>query len=63
MITSYSVPVRTQPMLQIQCRFSLLSVTLGNKGFPGGSVVKDLSAVQEMQETQVQSLGREDPLE
>ena len=30
------------------------------QGFPGGSVVKNLSAVQE---TWVQSLGREDPLE
>ena len=29
-------------------------------GFPGGSVAKNLPAVQE---TQVQSLGREDPLE
>ena len=29
-------------------------------GFPGGSVVKNLPAKQEMQ---VQSLGREDPLE
>ena len=29
-------------------------------GFPGGSVVKNLSA---MQETQVQSLGWENPLE
>ena len=29
-------------------------------GFPGGSVVKNLPA---MQETQVQSLGQEDPLE
>ena len=29
-------------------------------GFPGGSVVKYLPA---MQETQIQSLGREDPLE
>ena len=29
-------------------------------GFPGGSVVKNLPAVQEMQ---VQSLGQEDPLE
>ena len=31
--------------------------------FPGGSVVKNLSAVQETQETWVQSLGWEDPLE
>ena len=32
-------------------------------GFPGGSVVKNLPAVQEMQETRVSSLGQEDPLE
>ena len=33
---------------------------LTSKAFPGGSVVKNLPAVQE---TQVQSLGLEDPLE
>ena len=33
---------------------------LSHGGFPGGSVVKNLPA---MQETWVQSLGREDPLE
>ena len=33
-------------------------------GFPGGSAVKNPPAMQEtMQETQVWSLGREDPLE
>ena len=32
-------------------------------GFPGGSVVKNLPAGQEMQEIQVQFLGQEDPLE
>ena len=32
-------------------------------GFPDGSAVKNLSAVQETQETRVQSLGQEDPLE
>ena len=32
-------------------------------GFPGGSAVKNLPAIQETQETQVQALGREDPLE
>ena len=31
--------------------------------FPSGSVVKNLPAVQEMWETQVRSLGQEDPLE
>ena len=31
--------------------------------FPGGLVVKNLPAVQKMQETWVQSLGWEDPLE
>ena len=32
-------------------------------GFPGGSVVKNPAIMQEMQETQVQSLGQKDPLE
>ena len=32
-------------------------------GFPGGSVVKSLPSLQEMQETQVRSLDQEDPLE
>ena len=31
-------------------------------GFPSGSVVKNLPAMQETQEMQVQSLGQEDPL-
>ena len=30
--------------------------------FPSGTVVKNLPAVQEIQETQVQSLGQEDPI-
>ena len=32
-------------------------------GLPGGSVVKNPPAIQEMQETWVQSLDQEDPLE
>ena len=32
-------------------------------GFPDGSVVKNLPAMQEPQEMQVRSLGQEDPLE
>ena len=32
-------------------------------GFPGGSLIKNLPTVQEMQETQIRSLSREDPLE
>ena len=32
-------------------------------GFPGGSVMKNLPAMQEPQETWAQSLGQEDPLE
>ena len=31
--------------------------------FPDGSVAKTLTSVQEMQETQVQSLGQDNPLE
>ena len=34
-----------------------------NRGFPGGSAVKNLPAVKEMQKTGVRSLGQEDPLE
>ena len=37
--------------------------TYCQKGFPGGSAVKNLPAMQETQETQVPSLGWEDPLE
>ena len=36
---------------------------LGYKGSPGGSAVKNFPAMQESQETQVQSLSQEDPLE
>ena len=32
-------------------------------GFPGGLAVKNLPAMQESQETQIRSLGGEDPLE
>ena len=32
-------------------------------GFPGGSGVKNLPAIQEPEETQIRSLGQEDPLE
>ena len=32
-------------------------------GFPDGSVVKNPTTIQEMQEMQVQSLGLENPLE
>ena len=35
----------------------------GILGFPSGSVVKNPPAMQEWQQTQVQSLGQEDPLE
>ena len=38
------------------------SVSL-SEGFPSGSTVKNLPAMQEMQETQVRCLGPEDPLE
>ena len=33
------------------------------KGFPGGSAVENPVGIQEAQETQVRSLGQEDPLE
>ena len=41
----------------------LLKSNLCLIGFPGDTVVKNLPAMQEMQETQVQSQNSEDPLE
>ena len=48
--------------------FSFLEGKIGvqilkNKGFSGGSVVKNLPSMQESQETWVWSLGQEGPLE
>jgi len=41
-----------------------LVIHIGNNSrFPSGSVIKNLPAMQEMQETQVLSLSQEDPLE
>ena len=40
-----------------------LNIQICLRGFPGGSAVKNLPPVQETQESRVQSLGREDPLE
>ena len=39
----------------------ILSICVSD--FPSSSVVKNLPAMQELQEMQVQSLGQEDPLE
>ena len=41
----------------------LISVCWVGLGFRGGTVVKNPLPVQEMQDTQVQSLGQEDALE
>ena len=41
----------------------LSSPSTTNSGLPGGSVVKNPPAVQELQEPQVRSLSQEDPLE
>ena len=38
-------------------------MSIFSHSFPVGSAVKNLPAIQESQETQVQSLGWEDPLE
>ena len=39
-----------------------MTLSPSTEGFPGGSVVKNLPAMQETQETWVWSLGREGPL-
>ena len=43
--------------------FGLLFYHSLTSGFPGGSVVTNQTTVQEMQETWVQSLDQEDPLQ
>ena len=55
---------------KVNLGFSPVSLALSDclvhtkfSSFPGGSVVKNLPAMQEVRETWVQSLGREDPLE
>ena len=53
------LPGNTAIIIQASFR-SLLSLHMG---FPGGSGVKNLPSVQEMQETRVLSLGWENPLE
>ena len=40
-----------------------MQIFVSETGFPGGSEVKDPPAVQKQQETCIQSLGGEDPLE
>ena len=46
-----------------QHSFQIFEALCECMGFPGGSVVKNLPAMQETQEMWVQSLGWEDPLE
>ena len=63
--------IKTQTWLQLKMeRYAFLKADMRlwgviktMLGFPGGSVVKNPSAVQETQEMWVQSLGQEDPLE
>ena len=45
------------------CVYTFTNIYIYILGFPGGSLVKNPPAVQEMQEMRVQSLGWEDPLE
>ena len=42
---------------------TISTIYISNRGFPGGSVVKNPPAMQELQQTWVRSLAREDPLE
>ena len=50
------------PLVQLACMFSLPCMQRP-PGFPAGSVVKNLAAMQEAQETQVRFPGGEDSLE
>ena len=55
------------PINKIQCcaafKFTLLLLNTFKRGLPGGSVVKNPPAMQELRELQLQSLGGEHPLE
>ena len=50
------IPACNLPSLAFRTRY------YAYRGFPSGSVVKNPPAMQEPQETQVQSLDQEDPL-
>ena len=39
-----------------------IAASTAKVGFPGGSAVKNLAVMQELQEMRVRSLSREDPL-
>ena len=51
------------PRVRYPTAFRLFYYDMTSQGFPGGSVVKNPPAVQEMSEKWVQSLGQEDPLQ
>ena len=51
------------PHVKKRCSGRNLEDTIHKRGFPGDSVVKNLPAMQKMQETWVWSLGQEDTLE
>ena len=56
-------PPKTQLSINAFGKDLLNKLTLAStRGFPGGSVIKNQPAMQELQETQVQCLGWEDPL-
>ena len=48
--------------IELSCEQAFLISCMLSNGFPDDSVVKNLPAKQETQETQVRSLGWEDPL-
>ena len=49
--------------MHLMANMSILCIFKISRDFPGGSAVKNPPAMQESQETQVGSLGREDPVE
>ena len=51
------------PVLYSKSSLFILYIVICICGFPGGSVVKNVLPMQEMQATQVRSLGGEDHLE
>ena len=55
--------MRTEWVNLAESENSVGHIVNATQGFPRGSAVKNLPAMQEPQETWIHSLGREDPLE
>ena len=59
----YSIQICLWDLIQCQDTGAEFTINISSCSFPGDSVIKNLTAMQEMQDIQVSSLGQEDALE